>query len=60
MNDSVFQRQVALVQKSAPSALLPLMYAIRFNRSPDLLAAMILSTTLLSAVSLTVLIKLIV
>ena len=51
--------KVALVQTSTPSALLPLMYAIRFNRSPDLLAAIILATTLLSSISLTILIKLI-
>ena len=47
------ERNVALVQTSAPAALLPLMYAIRFNRSPDLLAAVILITTLLSGISLT-------
>ncbi len=53
------EQQVALVQTSTPTALLPLMYAIRFNRSPDLLAAIILATVLLSSISLTVLIKLI-
>jgi predicted permease len=47
---------VAVVQTSAPAAILPLMYAIRFNRAPDLLAATILATTLLSGLSLTVLI----
>jgi predicted permease len=52
------ERHVAVIQTSAPAALLPLMYAIRFNRSSDLLAAMILATTLLSGVSLTVLIRL--
>ncbi len=44
--------KVALVQTSAPAPILPLMYAIRFNRSPELLAAIIIVTTLLSAVSL--------
>lgn len=53
------ERNVALVQTSAPAALLPLMYAIRFNRSPDLLAAIILTTTLLSGISLTGLIELV-
>lgn len=51
--------QVAVVQTSAPAALLPLMYAIRFNRSPGLLAAIILTTTVLSGMTLPVLIKLI-
>jgi hypothetical protein len=59
MGSTGVARQVGIVQTSAPSALLPLMYAIRFNRSPDLLAAIILATTLFSGVSLTVLIKLI-
>lgn len=53
---SGFESHVAVVQTSAPAALLPLMYAIRFNRAPDLLAATILSSTLLSGVSLTFLI----
>ncbi len=51
------EQNVALVQTSAPCALLPLMYAIRFNRSPDLLAAIIFITTLFSGISLTFLIK---
>lgn len=50
------ERDVAVVQTSAPAALLPLMYAIRFNRAPDLLAATILTSTLLSGASLTYLI----
>jgi hypothetical protein len=54
---SGLERKIALVQTSAPAALLPLMYAIRFNRSPDLLAAIIVTTTLLSGVSLTALIR---
>lgn len=48
---------VAAVQTSAPAALLPLMYAIRFKRSPDLLAATIFMSTLLSGISLTILIR---
>lgn len=51
------EQHVALVQTSTPCALLPLMYAIRFNRSPDLLAAIIFITTLLSGISLTALIN---
>lgn len=48
---------VALVQSSAPAALLPLMYAIRFKRSPDLLATLIMTTTIFSGFTLTLLIK---
>lgn len=53
------EKNVALIQTSAPAALLPLMYAIRFDRSPDLLAAMIAFTTIAAGISLTVLIRLI-
>lgn len=49
---------VALVQLSGPSALLPLMYAIKFGRNADLLAAAILLSTALSAVSLPIVIYL--
>jgi predicted permease len=49
--------KIAMVQTSAPAALLPLMYAIRFDRSPDLLAAMIMLTTVISGFTLTLLIK---
>lgn len=51
------EARVALLQTSAPTAILPLMYAIRFRRSPDLLAAIILATTVLSGVSLTLVIR---
>lgn len=44
--------RVGLVQTSTPAPILPLMYAIRFNRSPDLLAAIIIVTTVLSALTL--------
>ncbi len=44
--------RVALVQTSTPAPILPLMYAIRFNKSPELLAAIIISTTILAAVTL--------
>lgn len=54
---SGIERQIATLQTSAPSALLPLMYAIKFDRSPDLLASIILATTVLSSITLTVLIQ---
>jgi hypothetical protein len=57
---SDLEHNVALVQTSGPSALLPLMYAIKFNRSPELLAALILTTTLASGISLPLVISLII
>ncbi|WP_303722637.1 AEC family transporter [Malonomonas rubra] len=54
---SGLEQKIATLQTSAPSALLPLMYAIKFNRSPDLLASIILATTVLSSISLTGLIQ---
>lgn len=51
------EQTIAMIQTSAPPALLPLMYAIRFKRSPDLLAAMIFTSVLLSGISLTILIN---
>jgi len=57
LNISGLEQKVATLQTSAPSALLPLMYAIKFNRSPDLLASIILATTVLSSISLTGLIQ---
>ncbi|PLX70794.1 MAG: hypothetical protein C0602_04630 [Denitrovibrio sp.] len=47
---------VALIQLSGPSAILPLMYAIRFGRNADLLAAAILLSTALSAITLPIVI----
>jgi len=44
--------KVGLVQTSTPAPILPLMYAIRFNRSPELLAAIIITTTVLSVLTL--------
>ncbi len=58
MGISGLEKNVAVIQTATPAALLPLMYAIRFNRSPDLLAAMIMVSTLGSGLSLTVLIRL--
>ena len=51
------EKSVAMIQTSTPAALLPLMYAIRFKRSPDLLAVIIVATTIFSGISLTILIK---
>ncbi len=48
--------KVGLVQTSTPAPILPLMYAIRFNRSPELLAAIIIVTTILSVVTLPIVI----
>jgi len=45
-------RDVAVVQTSGPSALLPLMYAIRFGRRTELLASTILVTSLCSAATM--------
>lgn len=59
MGTSGLDYKVALVQTSAPAPILPLMYAIRFNRSPELLAAIIIVTTLLSAVTLPVIIAIV-
>ncbi|BCR04971.1 transporter [Desulfuromonas versatilis] len=52
------ERQVAILQTSTPSAILPLLYSLRFGTRPDLVAGAIFVTTLLSAVSLTVLLYL--
>ncbi|KAA0257675.1 AEC family transporter [Deferribacter autotrophicus] len=51
------EKNVAVVQTSAPSALLPLMYAIKFNRSPEFLSTVIFLSTLLSGFTLTILIN---
>ncbi len=59
LNISGLEQKVAIIQTSAPAAVLPLIYAIKFNRSPDLLAALILSTTIVSGITLTILISII-
>jgi hypothetical protein len=51
-------RNVVILQTSTPSAVLPLLYSLRFGTRPDLVASAIFVTTLLSAVSLTVLLYL--
>ena len=51
-------RNVVILQTSTPSAVLPLLYALRFGMRPDLVAGTIFSTTCLSAISLTVILYL--
>lgn len=51
-------RKVVILQTSTPAAILPLLYSLRFGTRPDLVAGAILTTTLLSAVSLTLLLYL--
>jgi predicted permease len=51
-------RDVVILQTSTPSAVLPLLYCLRFNTRPDLLAGAIFATTMLSALSLTVILYL--
>jgi predicted permease len=51
------ERAVSIVQTSTPSALLPLMYMLKFKRNSDLLAAIILSTVVISGFTLPFIIK---
>ena len=51
-------RNVVVLQTSTPSAVLPLLYSLRFGTRPDLVASAIFVTTLLSAGTLTVLLYL--
>ena len=51
-------RNVVILQTSTPAAVLPLLYALRFNARPDLVASSILVTTLCSAGTLTLLLYL--
>lgn len=51
-------RNVVVLQTSTPSAVLPLLYALRFGMRPDLVAGTIFSTTLFSALSLTIILYL--
>lgn len=58
LNIDGLYRDILILQTSTPSAVLPLLYALRFNTRPDLVASTIMVTTLLSAASLTVLLYL--
>ncbi len=51
-------RNVVILQTSTPAAVLPLLYALRFNARPDLVASSIFVTTLCSAGTLTLLLYL--
>ncbi len=51
------EKVVSVVQTSTPSALLPLMYMIKFKRDSNLIAAIIFSTTILAGITLPVLIS---
>ena len=51
-------RAVVILQTSTPSAVLPLLYAVRFGTRPDLVASAIFVSTLLSAGTLTILLYL--
>ena len=48
-------RKVVILQTSTPSAVLPLLYCMRFGTRPDLVSGTILTSTLCSALTLTVL-----
>jgi predicted permease len=52
------ERNVIILQTSTPAAVLPLLYALRFNARPDLVASSIFVTTLCSAGTLTLLLYL--
>jgi predicted permease len=51
-------RKVLILQTSTPSAVLTLLYSVRFNTRPDLVSGAIFVSTLMSAASLTVLLYL--
>ncbi len=51
-------RAVVILQTSTPSAVLPLLYSLRFGTRPDLVAGAIFVSTLLSALSLTLILYL--
>ncbi len=46
-------RKILILQTSTPSAVLPLLYAVRFNTRPDLISGAILMSTVCSAFTLT-------
>lgn len=46
-------RKIVILQTSTPSAVMPLLYCIRFNTRPDLVSGSILLSTLCSALTLT-------
>lgn len=48
-------RKIVILQTSTPSAVLPLLYTIRFGTRPDLVSGTIMLSTLCSALTLTAL-----
>ncbi|MBN2706953.1 MAG: AEC family transporter [Deltaproteobacteria bacterium] len=48
-------RNVLILQTSTPAAIIPLLYAVNYDTHPEMVAGTILVSTLLSALSLTVL-----
>ena len=48
-------RKVVILQTSTPAAVLPLLYCLKFGTRPDLVSGTILTSTLCSALTLTVL-----
>lgn len=57
LNINGLEKDVAVVQSSTPSAMVPLMLNIIFKRPTDLLASIILTTTVCSAFTLPLVIK---
>ena len=57
LNINGLEKDVALVQSSTPSAMVPLMLNIIFKRPTDLLASIIFTTTVCSAITLPLIIK---
>lgn len=57
LNINGLEKDVALVQSSTPSAMVPLMFNIIFKRPTDLLASIILTTTVCSAITIPLVIK---
>ena len=57
LNINGLEKDVALVQSSTPSAMVPLMLNIIFKRPTDLLASIILTTTVCSAITIPLVIK---
>jgi predicted permease len=47
-------RKVVILQTSTPSAILPLLYALRFNTRPDLVSGSVFTSTLACSVTLTI------
>ncbi len=59
LNISGLPAKILIIQTSTPSAIIPLLYAINYNTRPDIVAGTIFFSTILSAVSLTLLMYLV-